>query len=139
MMGRAAFEDARRLSWPALLTLRQNRSRLARASSGPPWAKPDARRTAFMVPALAPLTASKVMVSSWSSRSSTPQVNAPKEPPPCSASERRLIGLRAGFGHERRERAFALLGRSTLVVLGTVMVCPSGRGFVGVGLIPRPC
>src|SRR3954452_23169789 len=30
MMGRAAFEDARRLSWPALLTLRQNRSRLAR-------------------------------------------------------------------------------------------------------------
>src|SRR3954471_10711783 len=71
--------------------LDQNRSKLARASSGPPLASPEASRTALMAPALAPLTASSSRSSSSSRRSSTPQVNAPKAPPPCNASDSRRV------------------------------------------------
>src|SRR5215213_8791870 len=74
----------------------QNRSRLARASSGPPWASPEASRTALMAPALAPLTASSSRSSSSSSRSSTPQVNAPETPlvtERLSSLERRSFGV----------------------------------------------
>ena len=44
-----------------------------------------------MAPALAPLIASSSRSPSSSKRSSTPQVNAPKAPPPCSASESRRV------------------------------------------------
>src|SRR2546427_714456 len=80
---------------------------VARASSAPSaWAatgslswraalaKPWARATAFMAPALVPLMPSKTRLPSSSSASSTPQVRAPCEPPPCRA---RLI-LQVGVG-----------------------------------------
>src|SRR4051794_31905812 len=83
----------RRFFVAASPTPRQKRSRLARASSGPPLASPAASRTALMAPALAPLTASNSRSSSSRRRSSTPQVKAPKAPPPCKASERRRGSL----------------------------------------------
>ena len=48
---------------------------------------PQARSAALTAPTLAPLMASKSQSGSSSSRSSTPQVNAPNEPPPCRASD----------------------------------------------------
>jgi hypothetical protein len=99
---KVAFGATRRPGRPASLTLRQNLSKLARASSRPPCASPEASRTAFMAPALDPLTASKMMLSSARSRSSTPQVKAPRAPPPCKASERRRVPPRADRGAERR-------------------------------------
>src|ERR1700689_3317600 len=57
-----------------------------------PSIRPEASSTALTAPALAPLTASRSTSASSSSRSSTPAVNAPNEPPPCSASESRRGG-----------------------------------------------
>ena len=48
-------------------------------------AKPCARATAFMAPALVPLIPSIITLPSSSSVSSTPQVKAPCDPPPCKA------------------------------------------------------
>src|SRR5215207_1100621 len=60
----------------------QKWSRRRRAPALPPAKRPAATMTAFTAPALAPLTASNVRPSSSSRRSSTPQANAPSEPPP---------------------------------------------------------
>src|SRR5215217_5392043 len=67
----------------------QKWSRRRRASAFPPAKRPAATVTAFTAPALAPLRASNVRSSSSSRRSRTPQANAPREPPPWRASERR--------------------------------------------------
>lgn len=64
---------------------RQKRARRARASSRPPASRPSASSTPFTAPALAPLMAAIGKVGSASRRSSTPQVKAPKDPPPCRA------------------------------------------------------
>src|SRR4029453_13403804 len=48
---------------------------------------------AFMAPALVPLTASNSSRPSSISASSTPQVKAPCEPPPCRARLTRLVGF----------------------------------------------
>ena len=69
-----------------------------------------------MAPALAPLTASSSRSSSSSRRSSTPQVNAPKTPPPCKREREpplvtaRLSGLEHGSigGQEIRSSPAAL-------------------------------
>ena len=63
----------------------QNFSSAARAPSRSPLINPWARTTAFMAPALVPLTPSKPIRPSSRSWSSTPQVNAPWAPPPCKA------------------------------------------------------
>ena len=68
----------------------QNRPSASRAPSGPPRSWPSANTTAFIAPALVPLIPRIDSRLSSSSRSSTPQVSAPCDPPPCSA---RLIGL----------------------------------------------
>ena len=62
-------------------------------------ANPCARATAFMAPALVPLTPSNCHWPSSSSASSTPQVSAPCEPPPCSARFRRGRGRAASGIH----------------------------------------
>src|SRR3954463_15272497 len=90
--------------------LDQKRSRLARASSGPSLARPEASRTALMAPALAPLTASNSRSSSSRRRSSTPQVNAPKAPPPCSPILRdRAVCTHHGLDHARSRLAVRVL------------------------------
>jgi len=71
---------------------RQNPRSRARAPSRPPSTKPDARSTPLTAPALAPLIASTSQSGSSSSRSRTPQVNAPNEPPPCKAKDSRRGG-----------------------------------------------
>src|SRR6516165_6780935 len=81
------------LYWAAALVADQNFSRHLRASMGPPRAIPSARATAFIAPALVPLTAAMCSRSSSRSRSSTPQVKAPCEPPPCRASLIDFLGL----------------------------------------------
>ena len=72
--------------------LSQKSARVWRAPSRPPVIKPCARQSAFIAPALVPLTPSKLKRPSSSKASSTPQVNAPCAPPPCRA---RLM-VRAG-------------------------------------------
>src|SRR3954467_6808874 len=67
------------------LSRSEERSRRRRASGLPPARRPAARMTAFPPPALAPLTASNVRFPSSSKRSRTPQVKAPRDPPPWSA------------------------------------------------------
>ena len=69
--------------------LLQNRLSRVRAPSRPPSTKPDARSTPLTAPALAPLIASISQFGSSRSRSRTPQVNAPNEPPPCNAKDSR--------------------------------------------------
>ncbi len=71
---------------------RQNRRSRVRAPSWPPSTKPDARSTPLTAPALAPLIASISQAGSSRSRSRTPQVNAPNEPPPCKAKDSRRGG-----------------------------------------------
>src|SRR5579863_9785102 len=66
----------------------QNRSSRPFAAARPSI-RPEASSTALTAPALAPLTASKSTSASSSRRSSTPAVNAPNEPPPCSARDSR--------------------------------------------------
>ena len=70
----------------AMATRRQKVSSRRLASAGPPVARPWASMAAFMAPALAPLTAPTRIAGSSSRRSNTPQVKAPREPPPWSAS-----------------------------------------------------
>ena len=76
--------------WPSTLTARQKSGSRWRASSGPPRVSPSASMTAFTAPAEAPEMPSISRRPSSSSWSSTPHVNAPWAPPPCSA---RLTGL----------------------------------------------
>ena len=66
-------------------TPRQNLSRAARAPSARPRSHPSTKTAAFMAPAEVPEIAAMWSQSSSSNRSSTPQVNAPWEPPPCRA------------------------------------------------------
>src|SRR5580658_1784210 len=71
----------------------QKPRRLLRAAATP-LVRPDARSAALMAPALEPLTAvnlRRFWATSSSSRSRTPQVNAPCDPPPCSASA--MLGI----------------------------------------------
>ena len=84
----------------ATATRRQKASRRRFASSGPPVASPWTSMAAFMAPALAPLTAPMRIAGSSSRRSSTPQVKAPREPPPWSASVTGTgpVGARAPIG-----------------------------------------
>ena len=63
----------------------QYRRSSARACLGPPRTNPSTRTAPFMAPALVPVTPMMSIVASSSSRSSTPQVNAPCDPPPCNA------------------------------------------------------
>src|SRR5260370_22755578 len=76
--------------WPLVLTARQRAARRLRASCGPPRVKPSASTTALMAPADAPDMPSFLMPGSASSLCTTPQLQAPWAPPPCSA---RLIFL----------------------------------------------
>jgi hypothetical protein len=69
----------------ASLTAFQNVVNASRPPSRPPRSNPAASTTAFMAPALVPLIVAISIRSSASSRSSTPQVNAPCAPPPCRA------------------------------------------------------
>src|SRR5271165_1160629 len=83
-------------------TRRQNVSSAARAPAAPPFAKPSTSTAAFMAPADVPEMPSISSHGSSSRRSSTPQVNAPWEPPPCRARSTRrgllLIGLVVSLG-----------------------------------------
>jgi hypothetical protein len=78
----------------AAATALQSASSFCLAPSRPFSASPCASASAFIAPALAPLTPSKPRFSSSSRRSRTPQVNAPRAPPPCRARfrVRRLNG-----------------------------------------------
>ncbi len=62
--------------------LRQKACSISRAVSRPPLAMPAATTAAFIAPAEVPEIPSIVSQSSSSSRSRTPQVNAPCAPPP---------------------------------------------------------
>ena len=75
----------------------QNLASVARAPSRPPSSRPCTSSSAFIAPALAPLTATIGLARCSSSASSTPQVNAPCAPPPCSASP---IGARCARARE---------------------------------------
>src|SRR5215472_13771786 len=66
-------------------TAPQYRRSSALACLGPPRTKPSTRTAPFMAPALVPVTPMISIVSSSSSRSSTPHVKAPCDPPPCNA------------------------------------------------------
>src|SRR5690349_16202056 len=82
-------KNALPLRHPRSETVFQNAASFCRATSGPPNASPLTVSAALNAPALLPLTAPiriRPAVTSWSRRSSTPQVNAPCEPPPCRAS-----------------------------------------------------
>src|ERR1700674_3264681 len=74
-----------------LATLSQKRASACRAASRPPFTRPSASTTAFIAPALVPLMPSNSICSPSSRRSSTPQVNAPWEPPPCRARLTTLV------------------------------------------------
>src|SRR5207302_2066893 len=65
----------------------QNRRKRDCAALRPPSTSPQASSTALTDPALAPLMASRSQSGSSKSRSRTPQVKAPNEPPPCKASD----------------------------------------------------
>ena len=77
---------------PSSATRFQNRASRERAPSRPPSTNPHASNTALTAPALAPLMVSSSMVVSSKSRSRTPHVKAPNEPPPCSARDSRRGG-----------------------------------------------
>ena len=64
---------------------------------------------AFMAPALAPLTAPIRIAGSSSRRSNTPQVKAPREPPPWSASVTGTgpVGVRVRVGADGPPRSGA--------------------------------
>ena len=66
-------------------TFFQKRSSAARAPSAPHSAKPSASTAAFIAPADVPEMPSIFSHGSSSRRSSTPQVKAPCDPPPCKA------------------------------------------------------
>ena len=85
---------------------------------------PAAISTALTAPALAPLIASKPISGSSKSRSRTPQVKAPNEPPPCKASES-LSGGHFGAGSARPKKAHAL---SMRVIGGTILWLPLRAG-----------
>src|SRR6516225_4302371 len=70
---------------PALATASHTALSLACAAARPPSARPAASATALTAPALVPLSQPGSIVSSSSSRSSTPQVKAPCAPPPSRA------------------------------------------------------
>src|SRR6478752_1238549 len=78
------------LSTAAWETRRQKFSSAARAPSAPSPAKPSTSTAAFMAPAEVPEMPSMPSQGSSSRRSSTPQVNAPCAPPPCSAKSTRM-------------------------------------------------
>lgn len=61
----------------------------------PPVTSPEAATAAFIAPALAPESAATARPGSSSNRSSTPQVKAPCEPPPCRATSRWTVWLLA--------------------------------------------
>src|SRR5262249_40957981 len=73
-------------------TWRQKSCSVSRAACGPPLTMPEANATAFIAPALVALTASMASLPSSSTRSITPQTNAPWAPPPCSAKLTFFIG-----------------------------------------------
>jgi len=73
------------LNRAASATRRQNVFNAALAPAAPLAVKPAASTTAFIAPADVPDMPSMRSHGSSMSRSSTPQVNAPCEPPPCSA------------------------------------------------------
>ena len=126
------------------MTRAQNCCRRARARCRPPSTSPLASSTALTAPALAPLIASSSQSGSSSSRSSTPQLNAANEPPPCRASDRfrggqarrsaRLVSalvalLAAPLWSARPGSTFAVIsGRS-----GAVPVMPFAGTFAGGG------
>jgi len=104
----------------------QNCVSFRRAPSRPPLTSPQATSAALTAPTLAPLIAPISQPGSSRRRSSTPQANAPKEPPPCKASE----SLRGGQGRGGTRFAFAAsavisaLGACT----GTASAAGAGRG-----------
>ena len=125
--------EAMGTSAAAWLARFQNRLRRSRAPSRPPSIIPDARRTALTAPALEPLTASKSIWASSSNRSRTPQVNAPNDPPPCSARLSVSGGQGAGRLARRRRAGFRRaipssgLIASATAGLGGAAGTPAGR------------
>ncbi len=81
-------------------TCPQSESRVSRAACAPPLIMPTSNAAAFGAPELMPEIAAISTRGSSNSRSSTPQVNAPCAPPPCSARLMRLI--KALSNHHRR-------------------------------------
>src|SRR5262249_46407576 len=87
---------------PALATASHTALSFTRAAARPPSARPAASATALTAPALVPLSQPGSIVSSSSSRSSTPQVKAPCAPPPSSArlrSRLRRMKTKEGTPH----------------------------------------
>ena len=79
--GRSPVDERRARNRQAVFVLR----------SRPPRARPSASITALTAPAEVPETPSTISRSSLSKCSSTPHVNAPCAPPPCSARLMRLV------------------------------------------------
>jgi len=116
------------ICWPTAV---QKSCNAWRAPSRPPLTQPWASTTAFIAPALLPLRPSKCTRGSASKASSTPQVNAPWAPPPCSARLMRCGGLRRAC-HHAAIAAPAGAGRAVLAsraaVFSNVWSCHPGFG-----------
>jgi len=88
-ISRSTGERCNGLNLAASATRFQYASSAARAPSAPPFIQPLTRTAAFIAPADVPEIASTLSQVSSRSLSSTPQVNAPCEPPPCRAKSTR--------------------------------------------------
>src|SRR5262249_13859814 len=95
----------------------QKASSAARAPSGPPAANPATSTAPFIAPAEVPDMPSMRSQDSSRSRSSTPQVKAPWDPPPCSARST-STELRSDLGSfamiPRIQRAIGTAGGAAL-------------------------
>src|SRR6266850_7522854 len=89
-------------------TRRQKFSRAVRAPAAPPFAWPSTSTAAFIAPADVPEMPSIRSHGSSRSRSNTPQVNAPWEPPPCRARSIRM-GLRSRTAETSEEAAVCIV------------------------------
>ena len=103
--------------FPARLTLRQKSCRAFLAPSTLPLAHPEASTAALIAPALVPLIARMSSLGSSNRRSSTPQVKAPWEPPPCKAN---VMGFRVDG---------SLIGFSSWASSARLMSCDSRRAI----------
>jgi hypothetical protein len=109
----------------------QKSSSAARAPSRPPMVSPWAIATAFIAPELVALTPSTSMRGSWSSRSSTPQVNAPWAPPPWSARLTRFTAALAGLDIREIAAGRVFFGREVIAASTIELFPPLGstRGW----------
>ena len=83
---------------------KERKASLARAVD--PFAKAPATIAALIAPAVVPLSRATAILRLASNASNTPQVNAPHDPPPCSA---RPMGFRIVAGRRRFRRSGELM------------------------------